>query len=192
MKFFTPLLLLPLAWGCVAPAGAQTNVDYANLRADVNVLQQNLSGLSLQVEQLQRQVTQLQSQAGQASQAYATLDQLNQSIAQLNQTLNAALASQKSEVLSRVDEKLKALARQTQAALDALAKNLSTRPAVSTTFNDSYSKEGVTYTVQKGDTLARIAKKTGGRVQDIINANKITDPALIQVGQTLFIPQSKN
>lgn len=49
-----------------------------------------------------------------------------------------------------------------------------------------------TYTVQKGDTLARIAKKTGGRVQDIINANKITDPALIQVGQTLFIPQSKN
>jgi len=36
-----------------------------------------------------------------------------------------------------------------------------------------------------------LARRTGARVQDIINANKITDPAKIQVGQTLFIPGGK-
>jgi LysM repeat protein len=62
---------------------------------------------------------------------------------------------------------------------------------VQATFSDDYSKEGVSYTVQKGDTLALIAKKTGAKQQDIINANKIADPARIAVGQTLFIPGGK-
>jgi len=48
----------------------------------------------------------------------------------------------------------------------------------------------VSYTVQKGDTLAVIAKKTGARQQDIINANKLADPSKINLGQTLFIPVS--
>jgi LysM repeat protein len=45
--------------------------------------------------------------------------------------------------------------------------------------------------VVAGDTIARIAQKTGARSQDIINANKISDPARIQVGQVLFIPGGK-
>jgi LysM repeat protein len=45
--------------------------------------------------------------------------------------------------------------------------------------------------VQKGDSLASIAKKTGARQQDIINANKISDPSRITTGQTLFIPAGK-
>ena len=47
------------------------------------------------------------------------------------------------------------------------------------------------YTVQKGDTLALIAKKTGAKQQDIVAANKISDPSLIRVGQTLIIPVAK-
>ena len=62
---------------------------------------------------------------------------------------------------------------------------------VQTTFAEDYSKEGVSYTVQKGDTLALIAKKTGAKTQDIINANKLSDPSRINAGQTLFIPGGK-
>ena len=50
---------------------------------------------------------------------------------------------------------------------------------------------GIVYTVQKGDTLAIIAKKTGAKQQDIVNANKLTDPSRITVGQQLFIPGAK-
>jgi LysM repeat protein len=61
---------------------------------------------------------------------------------------------------------------------------------VTTNFSDDFPKEGVSYTVQKGDTLAVIAKKTGAKQQDIINANKLADPSKINLGQTLFIPVS--
>ena len=63
--------------------------------------------------------------------------------------------------------------------------------AVTTAFGEDYPKEGIRYTVQKGETLAQIAKKNSAKMQDIINANKISDPARIRVGQTLFIPQGK-
>src|SRR5262245_34700843 len=42
-----------------------------------------------------------------------------------------------------------------------------------------------TYTVQPGDTLIGIAEKFGVSVDDLMKANKITDPALIQIGQVL-------
>ena len=81
------------------------------------------------------------------------------------------------------------LAQQTDLALQTLAKNQNQR--ASTVFSDEFPREGVSYTVQKGETLATIAKKTGAKVQDIINANKLTDPSKIQVGQVLFVPGGK-
>jgi LysM repeat protein len=68
---------------------------------------------------------------------------------------------------------------------------MATRQPVNTIFTEDYPKEGVSYTVQRGDTLSSIAQKHGARVADIVNANKITDPTRIQVGQTLFIPAAK-
>jgi LysM repeat protein len=58
-------------------------------------------------------------------------------------------------------------------------------------FGDTYSKEGVSYTVQKGDSIGGIARKTGAKVQDIIDANKLADPSRIQAGQVLFVPGGK-
>ena len=83
------------------------------------------------------------------------------------------------------------LGKQTNTAIDSLAKGMATRPTVQTIFTEDFPKEGVSYTVQKGDSLALIAKKTGAKAQDIVNANKIADPSHIQVGQTLFIPGGK-
>jgi LysM repeat protein len=106
--------------------------------------------------------------------------------------MQAALREQKRETLQQVSVQLEKLANETQAAINALAKGAVTRPAVSTpTFTEDYPKEGVSYTVQRGDTLSSIAHKTNAKTQDIINANKITDPTRLQVGQTLFIPQAK-
>ncbi len=44
------------------------------------------------------------------------------------------------------------------------------------------------YTVQPGDTLSRIAFRTGASVADIMDANGLPNPNLIYVGQTLSIP----
>lgn len=183
---------LAIAALTVGTASAQmTPLDFANLREDVRGLTQRVGELSLRVEQLERENQELRARAS-SDRGYATLTQLNQAVDDLNQTIRSAVATSKNETLQHVAVQLEKLGKQTNAALDSLAKAQATRPTVQTTFTEDYAKEGISYTVQKGDTLATIAKKTGGRVQDIVNANRIADPSRITIGQTLFIPNSPN
>ena len=166
-------------------------VDLANLREDVRGLTQRVSELTLKLEQIERENAELRQRATTADKSYATVAQLSDAVADLNRAIRSAAASAKAETLQQVGTQMEKLAKQTNAALDSLAKAQATRPAVQTTFAEDYSKEGISYTVQKGDSLAVIAKKTGAKQQDIINANKLSDPSRITVGQTLFIPGGK-
>jgi LysM repeat protein len=165
-----------------------TRIEVANLRQDVALLTQRVGELNMTVEQLARDNNALQAKA---SQSYVTIEQLNKALAETNRVMQAALADQKREVLQQVAGQIERLGKQTNAALDALAKNQATRPVVQTSFSEDFPKEGINYTVVTGDTLSGIAKKTGGKLADIRNANKIADDTKIRVGQTLFIPQGK-
>ena len=167
------------------------SVELANLREDVRGLSQKVADLTLRVEQLETEAGALREKAKVAEQGMATVSQLNEAVADLNRSMQSAIGTAKDETLRQVAAQMAKLAQQTNAALNALAKGQATRPPVATVFSDDFPKEGENYTVQKGDTLAVIAKKTGAKVQDIINANKIADPSRIQVGQTLFIPGGK-
>ncbi len=162
--------------------------ELAALRQDVVELRQRTGALELSIEQLNRDNSALQAKA---SQSYITLEQLNRAITDLNRSIQSDLGDQKREILAQVAAQLEKMGRQTNAALDALAKGQATRPPVQTTFSEDFPKEGVNYTVQSGDTLAVIARKNNAKMQDIINANKISDPSRLRVGQTLFIPQGK-
>lgn len=184
----SPLLLiagLPLA---ALAQGGPSAIEVANLREDVRGLTQRVGDLALRVEQLERENAELRRRAGSADKSLVTLKQLDESLAELGRNLRAAIASSKAETLQQVSAQVEKLGRQTNAALDALAKAPGARAGG---FSEEFPKEGVSYTVQKGDTLTTIARKTGGKPQDIINANKLTDPARITVGQTLFIPGGK-
>jgi len=174
------------------PLAAQSlPMELANLREDVRLLTQRTGELAMRVEQLERENAELRRQTGGASQTYATVVQLNEAVAELNRTIRSAAASTKNETLQQVSGQMERLARQTNAAIDSLAKGMATRATVQTTFSEDFPKEGISYTVQRGDTLSSIAQKHGVSMRDIQNANKIADPTKIQVGQTLFIPGAK-
>jgi LysM repeat protein len=166
-------------------------IELANLREDVRLLAQRTGELALRVEQLERENAELRRQTAGDAQSYATVVQVNEAVAELNRAIRTATAGAKNETLQQVSVQMEKLAKQTNAAIDSLAKGMATRATVQTTFSEDFSKEGISYTVQRGDTLAVIARNTGAKVQDIINANKISDPSKIQVGQTLFIPGGK-
>ena len=167
---------------------ASPQVELANLREDVRGLMQRVGELSLRVEQLERENAELRTKSSATAKSYATIAQLNDTAADLNRAVQAAVAGAKTETLQQVAVQMEKLAKQTNAALDSLAKAQATRPAVTAALAEDNFKDGTNYTVQKGDNLALIAKKTGAKQQDIINANKLTDPSRITVGQTLFIP----
>jgi LysM repeat protein len=191
---------LAIMWKCLLASGvlaatafAQNSPQFeiANLREDVRGLTQRVGELTLRLEQLERENAELRHRSSVSDKSYATVAQLNAAVADMAQNIRTAVAGAKSETLQHVSSQLEKLGKQTNAALDSLAKTQATRPAVQTDFAEDYPKEGVRYTVQKGDSLAGIAKKTGAKQQDIVNANKITDPSRIAVGQTLFIPGGK-
>lgn len=181
-------------WALAAGLGANSasaQVELANLREDVRGLSQRVGELQLRVEQLERDNAELRNRAAAAEKGFVTLSQLNDAIEDVNRTLRSGDAAVKAGVLQQVGTQMEKLAKQTNAALDSLAKGMATRTPVQTSFAGDYAKEGISYTVQKGDTVASIAKKTGARAQDIINANKLSDPSRIDAGQSLFIPGGK-
>lgn len=182
-----------LAFGCalVGAANAQptsAQLELANLREDVRGLNQRVGELTLRLEQLERENAELRSQEHASAKSFATVSQLKDAMADVNQNLKMAVAGSKKEILENVGEQLEKLGRQTNAAIDSLVK--SQAPKV-VQFPDDFPKEGISYEVQKGDTLAVIARKTGAKQQDIINANKLADPSRIVIGQKLFIPGGK-
>ena len=62
-------------------------------------------------------------------------------------------------------------------------------PTVATPPPEEQDEDGVTtYTVVRGDWLAKIAQRLGVSVRALVEANDILDPTRIEVGQVLIIP----
>jgi len=154
----------------------------ANLQEDVRGLSQRVSDLSLRLEQVEAENARLADSLKSPGHDGVTPAEMT-----------AAVAAAKDDTLRVVAAQLEKLARQTNAAIDSIAKNPAAHSSGTAPggFSDDFPKEGEKYTVQKGETIALIAKRTGAKASDIINANKIADPSRIFVGQTLFIPGGK-
>jgi LysM repeat protein len=155
-------LLLPVL-ALAWRAGAQTTPE----AAEVAGLREDVNGLSQRVGELTLRVEQLEAENAKLRAQAQSPDQAYATLAQLN----AAVA-----------------------ALNKAIDEAGRRPAEApkpAEFSDDFPKEGITYTVRTGDTLATIARRTGARISDIINANKIADPSHIQAGESLFIPGGK-
>ncbi len=188
-------MLKTLLWGVAlaltalaAHAQQSLGTEVAGLREDVRGLIQKVGELSLRIEELERANAALKAQAASGSaQAYATVQQLNAAVVDLNQAIKAGDAANAASAAAQI----KKLGDATNAALESLAKGQAQRAAASTTFSENFPSEGISYTVQKGDTLSIIARKTGAKLSDIVNANKIADPTKVRVGDTLFIPGGK-
>lgn len=189
-------LALVFAGSIYGQSSQSIPLELAGLREDVRMLTQRVGELQLRLEQLERENSELRTKTTSAVQSYATLAQLNEAVADLNTAIKSSAATTKNETLQQVSVQLGKLAAQTQAAIDSAVatKSGGGRSPVAApppTFTEDYPKEGVTYNVEKGDTIALIAKKTGAKARDIINANKIADPTKLSVGQPLFIPKAK-
>ncbi len=203
-KFLRAALLLALAISATVFARAQSlNVEVANMRQELELLRQRVGELQLSVESLQRELSDTRSTAAAGKQSYATVKQLHDAIADLNRLIKDSNVASKADILRTVSTQMDKLVKQTNDALRDMAKSVNaTRSSVGNTgsgntsatapaFSDNYPKEGISYTVQPGDSLSLIARKTGAKMKDIENANRIANPKALMPGQVLFIPGGK-
>ena len=161
---------------------------------DINLLVQEVKTLHLEVETLKRENAKLNARIAALSSNNSMQSQISvlaNTIDNLRGEYRQADEIQKAKIIAEVSEQINALGLETQAALNSVAKAVSSTPSVEVPvhFSDDYPKTGKPYVVRKGDTLSGIARDHGSTVKFIQNANKIANPARdLRVGATIFIP----
>ena len=193
LLIFTSVILL------ISPVAAQDSlrVTVANLSQDVNLLEQSLKTMRLEIEELRRENASMRAQVAAAtskSDTNAQISSLSVAIETLRREYGSADAYLKRQILVELNSQISVLAKETQSAINSIAKAAYIPPQVPTPvyFSDDFPKTGKTYVVRSGDTLSKIARDHGSTIKHIQNANKIVNPSKdLQVGETIFIPISQ-
>ncbi len=196
MKRFAKSLLAAslLAVGASMPLqGQSVTVQLANLRSDVERLDQVVRVLRGEVEALQRENRQtrewVREQLGGAGNDVVSRKELNRVLTNFETKIQDANRRSRETLVEEVSAEIETLARQTQKAIEALTDAVEGQPRIEEVmvFSDDYPQQGTSYTVKSGDSLARIARKLGSKVDWIRNANRLASD-IIYPGQELFIP----
>ncbi len=194
-------LFVMVAFSCVGwlpPVHSQmasVNVQLADLRSDVDRLDQLIRSLRLEVEALRRETREtrewVRAQLADSS-GGVTPEQLNAVLKEFERKIQSVNSASRQTLVNEVSREIETLAEQTQKAINALAKSVEGQPQLQQVivFSDDYPQTGTSYTVKSGDTLARIARDLGSKVDWIRNANRLSSD-IIYPGQELFIPLKK-
>ena len=197
--FFRTLFNFTSVFLLISPVAAQDSlrVTVANLSQDVSLLGQGLKTMRLEIEELRRENALLRAQVAAASSkgaSNAQISNLSVAIETLRREYVSADAQQKQQILAELNRQISVLAKETQSAINSIAKATYNQPQVATPvhFSNDFPKTGKTYVVRSGDTLSKIARDHGSTIKHIQNANKIVNPSKdLQVGETIFVPISQ-
>ena len=134
----------------------------ANLSQDVNLLEQSLKTMRLEIEELRRENARIRAQVAAASSKSATsaqISSLSVAIETLRRDYGLADTQHKQQILAELNRQISVLAKETQSAINSIAKAAYIPPQVPTPphFSDDFPKTGKTYVVRSGDTLSKIA-----------------------------------
>lgn len=164
----------------------------ADMQQDLALLKREVGNLRLEVEQLSRQNQELARKLQKAQASTTSNDMMNAQMSSLRSSVSSQNETLKREIVSLVKKDIEVLAKQTDTAIQKLAKAIGSRPQAEMpkTFGNDYPQTGIEYTVQAGDTLGKIARKNNSKIKWIQDANKIADPNRgLRVGEQIFIPQ---
>ena len=167
------------------------NTALIDMRQDVNLLRREVGELRLEVEQLRSENESLKRALEKLRSSSVASESVRSQVSSVKASVSAQNEALKREIIASVKKDIDALAEQTNAAIQKLAKAYGAMPQApaKTTFGTDYPKTGITYTVKSGDSISKIAKSNNSRVKWVMDANQIADPRDLRVGAEIFIPQ---
>ena len=171
------------------------NVQFANMKQDMELVSRELAGLRTEVELLRRENAQLRVSVEQLTRrqnstsgdAHGLSRQMD---ARLQSLERRATQGEKEQIAlqKNFDKKLKDLIAEMNAAFSQV-NGPSPGGASGDSFSTDYPKNGFVHKVEKGETVSSIAVKYSSKIKWIIDSNRISDPTKVFVGKELFVPQ---
>lgn len=196
---FSSAVLLLSAFSSFQLNAQSSNLQYqvANMVEDQRLMMEQMRGLLSEMDEMRREnnrlrtlVEDLESKVQRQSGNYATVAQVNELVRKTVTALEARDDVLRNEMVSMVGDKLEAFGNTVNKAINSVPTTPTPRQGVKTNFDTSGIPEsGVPHVVAPGESISSIAKKFNSRSDWIQNINKISDPRLLQVGQTIFVPQ---
>lgn len=197
MKTFRfPLIALFLFGWAVSPTVAHaqsTAATVAGLQQEMEVMREEIRRLQAEVEDMRLALAQAQRQTNSSG--------VEQQLSAQNAATSQALQTQRTEMMAEMDRRFSAMSTETNRALTSLTKQVndalkttgaasqvSTGNATPPPMASDMPETGISYTVKGGDTVSKIARAQGSKINWILAANKLGPNSTIQVGQKLFIP----
>jgi nucleoid-associated protein YgaU len=154
---------------------AQAREDFLLIEESVRRMEGRIEGLEIENRRLQDGLDTLRRQQELAAQRQReTAEAQTEDWEQRLRAIEAARAQDRQEIVE-------GLTRRMTDMLQAQRPAPSRRPAGPRT--------GFEHEVKPGETLSTIAVAYGVRMQVILDANSISNPNLLRVGQVLFIPE---
>ncbi len=185
------IIFLAVISALAVEVSAQNNTLLIDLRQDVNLMRREVGELRLEVEQLRTENEQLKRTIERLRTSSVGSDNVRTQIASVKNSMSSQNEALKREIIAKVKKDIDALAAQTNAAIQKLAKAYGSMPQQETkkTFGNDYPKKGIPYTVKAGDSVSKIARAYNSRVKWILDANQIADPKDLRIGAEIVIPQ---
>lgn len=191
MKFANFIILGAAFAVSTFDVSAQT-AAVADLQQDMAQLKYDVGKLRLEVEQLRRENEALAQRLRSVQTSSVGSETVRQQVSVVKSEVAAQNEALKREIVNLVRKDLEAMASQTNTNIQKIAAAVGNRPQAElpTNFSDNYPKTGITYTVQSGDSISKIARKHNSKIKWIQDANKIADPSRgLRVGDEIFVPQ---
>lgn len=186
-KFF---ILAAALSASVSSSFAQTNA-LIDIRQDISLLRSEVGQLRMEVEELRNENVSLKKSISSLRSSSVANDSVRAQMSSVKASVAVQNEALKREIVASVKKDIDALAAQTNAAIQKLAKAVGSRPQPQerASFSTDYPKTGINYVVKSGDSISKIARANNSRIKWIMDANEISDAKNLREGAEIFIPQ---
>lgn len=174
--------------GCLTLDSSTKQDEVAQIRSSVSEelikVKQEVNSLKGQLEELEYKIDKLQRTQSQQS------NELNTTLKEWRKDIRGDIETRLGTIEKKQAQDKKELLNRTAIIAEEVSKENKELRSQIESIRKPATQEGY-YVINQGDTLSKIAQMFGVSIKNLMEANGITDPNSIRIGQKLVIPEKE-